>query len=181
MDNYLTYAIILILITLLYLANLPEQKINDFIVELPKRTGEVLIERKEILKRACKVAGELNQFATNGSSYETLLRIHRRVHNLSEPLWSSEKACYPANSKSGLFYFLKMLISFFHHQEQCSIFTSSKRRKQRDKQCSAYRRNAEQHRGNGHLLLMHLITIARVSNFAFLLFPNFVKPKKSEK
>ena len=69
----------------------------------------------------------------------------------------------------------------FNHKAQCSIFTSSKRRKQRDKQCSAYRRNAEQHRGNGHLLLMHLITIARVSNFAFLLFPNFVKPKKSEK
>ena len=108
MDNYLIYVLILILITLLYLANLPEQQINDFVVELPKRTGEILTERKEILKRACEVAGELNQFAINGSSYETLLRIHRRVHNLSEPLWSSENECYPANSKSGLFFFLKI-------------------------------------------------------------------------
>ena len=113
MDTYLIIFIYLILITLLYLANLPELNINDFVVELPKRTDEILIERKEILKRACKVAGELDQFATNGSSYDTLLRIHRRVHNLGEPLWSSKKACYAANSKSGLFNFLKYLKLFF--------------------------------------------------------------------
>ena len=112
MDTYLIIFLYLILITLLYLANLPEQNVNDFVFELPKRTDEILIERKEILKRACKVAGELDLFATNGSSYETLLRIHRRVHNLSEPLWSSEKACYAANSKTGLFYFLKYLKLF---------------------------------------------------------------------
>ena len=85
MDNHLNFIIILIFITLLYIGNLPETQ-NDFVVELPKRIEEIQAERREILKRACQVAGDLNQLASNGSSYETLLSIHRHIHNLSEPL-----------------------------------------------------------------------------------------------
>jgi len=73
---------------------------------LPQRTllDEFELEqekRRKILKRGCQVAGDLDQLSKNGTTYETLIAVHRRIHNLSEPLWRPENSCYEASRPDG--------------------------------------------------------------------------------
>ena len=36
------------------------------------------------MERACSVVGDLNQMASNGTSYQDLLEVHRRIHNFGK-------------------------------------------------------------------------------------------------
>ena len=62
-----------------------------------------MLRRKTILTRACQVAGDLDAFSKNGTSYEKLIEVHRRVQNLKEKIWKPERKCKAAQIKGDPF------------------------------------------------------------------------------
>ena len=62
---------------------------------------EELEYRRQVLLRACSVVGDLNQMAKNGTSFDDLIKIHRRVQNLTEKLWEPTNQCYEPIQETG--------------------------------------------------------------------------------
>ena len=78
--------------------NLIKEEITTFLTllknpqtdEMSDRTkfivNKELERRKKIMERACSVVGDLNQMASNGTSYQDLLEVHRRIHNFGKSI-----------------------------------------------------------------------------------------------
>jgi len=87
--------IVNLLILTYYVKNLvPEQthtvQVNNTIEYDENAEQERL---RSILTRGCQVAYDLDQFSTNGTSFNDLIALHRRVHDFADPLWTSESEC----------------------------------------------------------------------------------------
>ena len=68
-----------------------------------KTVEEEMRRRKAVLTRACQVAGDLDTFSKNGSSFEELIKIHKRVQNLDEELWEPKTNCKDAIIRGATF------------------------------------------------------------------------------
>ena len=42
---------------------------------------------RTILQRGCQIATDLDKMANNGTSFEDLIALHRRVHDFNDSLW----------------------------------------------------------------------------------------------
>ena len=51
--------------------------------------------KRKILKRGCSMVKSLHEMSTNGTSFEELLKWHQRIENISFPISSDGKDCYP--------------------------------------------------------------------------------------
>ena len=88
------YLLSIIVLTIIYYILQKELIIpeNQYSTEVP--VGVELDYRRQVLLRACRVVGDLNEMAKNGTSFDDLIKIHRRVHNLTEKLWEPTNQCY---------------------------------------------------------------------------------------
>ena len=51
-----------------------------------ERVSEKMDRKRKILERGCSMMAELYQMSQNGTSYESLLDWHTRIHDLDYPL-----------------------------------------------------------------------------------------------
>ena len=98
-----------------------------FLIEKRASLSEVFERRRQILLRACAVVGDLNAFASNGTSFEDLIAIHRRVHNLNDPLWPVENICHPATQEEGRRFVIYELNKGINDSRYASDFSFFKR------------------------------------------------------
>ena len=60
-----------------------------------KATEERMKLKRTILKRGCLMVKSLYEMSQNETSYETLLKWHQRIENISYPIHEDGKKCYP--------------------------------------------------------------------------------------
>ena len=100
--EYSLYLLPIVILTILYYVL--QREITESIVPQkqfsPQVKGELEYRRK-VLLRACRVVGDLDKMSKNGTSFEDLIEIHRRVQNLTEKLWKPENQCFEATQDAG--------------------------------------------------------------------------------
>ena len=65
---------------------------------------DVFYYRHHVLLRGCSIVGDLDQMAKNGTSFEDLIAVHKRVHDLNAVLWESTNSCYEPVQNPGRRY-----------------------------------------------------------------------------
>lgn len=88
MNETATFILIVVILVSISISYFADQRNDQYVVPiLPQSTLFDRIEleqekRRRILKRGCRVAGDLDRMSKNGTSFETLIAFHRRIHNL---------------------------------------------------------------------------------------------------
>ena len=88
MNETATFILIVVVLVSISISYFTDQRNDQYVVPiLPQSTLFDRIEleqekRRRILKRGCRVAGDLDRMSKNGTSFETLIAFHRRIHNL---------------------------------------------------------------------------------------------------
>ena len=65
-------------------------------------TAKDKMKRKhKILNRGCSMIRSLVEMSVNGTSFESLISWHERIHNLSYPIAADNRDCYPPLQQLG--------------------------------------------------------------------------------
>ena len=97
MNTAATCILIIIVSVSISISYLTSQRDDQYVVSILSQStllDEFELEqekRRKILKRGCRVAGDLDQLSKNGTAYETLIAVHRRIHNLRNSKRSPER------------------------------------------------------------------------------------------
>ena len=102
-ENNFFATIVFIIFAGAYLQLLQTSRFHDSNVismELEKRNSIEHTEnrmelRRTILKRGCSMVKSLYEMSTNRTSFEELLKWHQRIENISFPISSDGKDCFP--------------------------------------------------------------------------------------
>ena len=94
-------------IMLLFFTNywMPIQLLEPFPVLIPEKLSRIesqneavsvkMNRKRKILERGCSMIGILYEMSQNGTSYENLLALHSRIHDLDFPLRQVFKKIFP--------------------------------------------------------------------------------------
>ena len=97
--EYSLYILLILAFTILYYVLQ-----RDIVIPQKQYLSQVKEEleyRRQVLLRACSVIGDLDTMSKNGTSFEDLIQVHRRVHNLKEKLWKPTKQCFEPIQDTG--------------------------------------------------------------------------------
>ena len=97
--EYSLYLLPIVVLTILYYVL--QREITIPRKQFSPQVKEELEYRRKVLLRACRVVGDLDKMAKNGTSFEDLIEIHRRVQNLTEKLWKPEHQCFEHAQDAG--------------------------------------------------------------------------------
>ena len=88
MNTAATFVLTIVILVCISISYLTNQRSQSYVVPILSRSDlfdDIELEqekRREILERGCRVAGDLDQLIKNETAYDTLLKLHRRIHNL---------------------------------------------------------------------------------------------------
>ena len=99
--EYAFYLLLVVFFTVLYYVQQ-----TDLIVQkqYSPQVQDVLEYRRQVMLRACSVVGDLDEMTKNGTSFQELIEIHRRVQNLDEKLWEPSTQCFEPVQDTGRRY-----------------------------------------------------------------------------
>ena len=74
---------------------------RKFSGEVFETTKDKMKRKHKILNRGCSMIRSLVEMSENGTSFESLISWHERIHNLSYPIAPDNRDCYPPLQQPG--------------------------------------------------------------------------------
>ena len=99
--EYAFYLLLVVFFTVLYYIQQTDQIVQK---QYSPQVQDVLEYRRQVMLRACSVVGDLDEMTKNGTSFQELIEIHRRVQNLDEKLWEPSTQCFEPVQDTGRRY-----------------------------------------------------------------------------
>ena len=99
--EYAFYLLLVVFFTVLYYIQQTDQIVQK---QYSPQVQDALEYRRQVMLRACSVVGDLDEMTKNGTSFQELIEIHRRVQNLDEKLWEPSTQCFEPVQDTGRRY-----------------------------------------------------------------------------